>query len=97
MKIVVCVKQVPATTEVSIDSKTKRLNREGVSIEMNLFDTYALEQGILLREKHGGEVIVLSMGLKRAEVTKRDSIACGLALPKDVHVEILKKDWCSML
>ena len=50
MKIVVCVKQVPATTEISIDPVTKRLIREGVSIEMNPFDTYALEQGILLRE-----------------------------------------------
>lgn len=77
MKIVVCVKQVPATTEVSIDPVTKRLIREGVSIEMNPFDTYALEQGILLREKHGGEVIVLSMGPKRAELTLRESIACG--------------------
>ncbi|MCK5197255.1 MAG: electron transfer flavoprotein subunit beta, partial [Spirochaetales bacterium] len=77
MKIVVCVKQVPATTEISIDPVTKRLIREGVSIEMNPFDTYALEQGILLREKHGGEVIVLSMGPKRAELTLRESIACG--------------------
>lgn len=77
MKIVVCVKQVPATTEISIDPVTKRLIREGVSIEMNPFDTYALEQGLLLREKHGGEVIVLSMGPKRAELTLRESIACG--------------------
>ena len=77
MKIVVCVKQVPATTELSIDPETKRLIREGVSIEMNPFDTYALEQGILLREKHGGEVIVLSMGPSRAELTIRESIACG--------------------
>ena len=77
MKIVVCVKQVPGTTEVSIDPVTKRLIREGVSIEMNPFDTYALEQGILLKEKHGGEVIALSMGPKRAELTLRESIACG--------------------
>lgn len=77
MKIVVCVKQVPGTTEVSIDPVTKRLIREGVAIEMNPFDTYALEQGILLKEKHGGEVIVLSMGPKRAELTLRESIACG--------------------
>ncbi len=77
MKIVVCVKQVPGTTEVSIDPVTKRLIREGVSIEMNPFDTYALEQGILLREKHGGEVIVLSMGPLRAELTLREAVACG--------------------
>lgn len=77
MKIVACVKQVPGTTEVSIDPVTKRLIREGVSIEMNPFDTYALEQAILLREKHGGEVIALSMGPKRAELTLREAIACG--------------------
>ena len=77
MKIVVCVKQVPGTTEVSIDPVTKRLIREGVAIEMNPFDTYALEQGILLKEKHGGEVIALSMGPKRAELTLREAIACG--------------------
>lgn len=77
MKIVVCVKQVPATTEVSIDPVTKRLVREGVSIEMNPFDTYALEEGLLLREKLGGEVIALSMGPKRADLTLREAIACG--------------------
>ncbi|MCP4727156.1 MAG: electron transfer flavoprotein subunit beta/FixA family protein [bacterium] len=77
MKIVVCVKQVPGTTEVSIDPITKRLLREGVSIEMNPFDTYALEQGILLREEHGGEVIALSMGPKRAELTLKEAVACG--------------------
>ena len=77
MKIVVCVKQVPGTTDVSIDPETKRLVREGVEIMMNPFDTYALEEGLLLKEKHGGEVIALSMGPKRAELTLREALACG--------------------
>ena len=77
MKIVVCVKQVPATTEVKIDPETKRLIREGIEIMMNPFDTYALEEALLLRERYGGEVIALSMGPKKAEKTLREAIACG--------------------
>ncbi len=77
MRIVVCVKQVPATTNVSIDPETKRLIREGIEIMMNPFDTYALEEALLLKEKHGGEVIALSMGPRRAEKTLREAIACG--------------------
>jgi len=77
MKIVVCIKQVPATHDVKIDPETKRLVREGVEAVMNPFDTYALEQGVLLREQHGGEVIALSMGPKKAETTLREAISCG--------------------
>ncbi|MEE8440493.1 MAG: electron transfer flavoprotein subunit beta, partial [Spirochaetia bacterium] len=77
MKTVVCIKQVPGTHEVSIDPETKRLKREGVEAVMNPFDAYALEQAVLLREEHGGEVIALSMGPKKAAVTLREAIACG--------------------
>ncbi len=77
MKIVVCVKQVPGTTNVKIDPETKRLVRDGVEIMMNPFDTYALEEGLLLKEKYGGEVIVLSMGPSRADLTLREALACG--------------------
>jgi electron transfer flavoprotein beta subunit len=77
MKIVVCVKQVPATTEVSIDPETKRLKREGVESILNPFDAYALEEGVLLKEKLGGEVIVLSMGPPQAEAVVREGLAGG--------------------
>ncbi|MEW5815555.1 MAG: electron transfer flavoprotein subunit beta/FixA family protein [Spirochaetota bacterium] len=77
MKIVVCIKQVPGTHNVSIDPETKRLVREGVEAVMNPFDTYALEQGVLLKEAHGGEVVALSMGPKKAEETLREAISCG--------------------
>ncbi len=77
MRIVVCIKQVPATTDVSIDPETKRLIREGIEIMMNPFDTYALEEALLLKERYGGEVIALSMGPKKAEKTLREAIACG--------------------
>jgi electron transfer flavoprotein beta subunit len=77
MKIVVCIKQVPATHEVSIDPVTKRLIREGVAAEINPFDRYAVEEAVLLRERLGGEVIVLSMGPPQAMDAVREAIACG--------------------
>jgi electron transfer flavoprotein beta subunit len=77
MKIVVCIKQVPGTHDVKIDPETKRLVREGVEAVMNPFDTYALEQAVLLREAHGGEVVAISMGPKKAEQSLREAISCG--------------------
>ena len=77
MRIVVCVKQVPASNEVKIDPVTGRLIREGVEAVMNPFDLYAVEQGVLLREEHGGETIALSMGPRQAEQTLRECLALG--------------------
>lgn len=77
MKIVVCIKQVPGVNTVSIDPETKRLQRESVESIMNPFDTYALEQGVQLKEALGGEVIALSMGPAKAEQTLREAISCG--------------------
>lgn len=77
MKIVVCVKQVPANSEISVDPIHGRPNWDSVEIAMNPFDTYALEQGILLKEQHGGEVIALSAGPQRAEEVLREAISCG--------------------
>lgn len=77
MKTVVCIKQVPGTHDVSIDPETKRLKREGVEAVVNPFDAYALEQAVLLKEEHGGEVIALSMGPKKAREALREAIALG--------------------
>lgn len=77
MKIVVCVKQVPGTINVEFDPETRRLARDGVETIPNPFDTYALEQGILVKEALEGEVIALSMGPPAAEATLREAIACG--------------------
>ena len=62
MKIVVCVKQVPDTAEVKIDSKTNNLVREGVPSILNPFDENAMEEALSLRDRHGGSVTVVSMG-----------------------------------
>jgi len=78
MRIVVCIKQVPATTEVKIDPETKTLVRQGVESQINPFDTYALEEAVRLREKLGkGTVTVLSMGPPQAEAALREAISLG--------------------
>ncbi len=78
MKIVVCIKQVPATHDAKIDPETKRIVREGIKAILNPFDTYALEEGIQLRDKLGGEVIALSMGPPKAEESLREAISLGV-------------------
>jgi electron transfer flavoprotein alpha/beta subunit len=77
MHIIVCIKQVPDTTEVSIDPQRGTLIREGVPSILNPFDTYAIEEGLLLKEKHGGRISVLSMGPAQAEEILKEAIAMG--------------------
>jgi electron transfer flavoprotein beta subunit len=78
MNIIVCIKQVPATTEVKIDPKTNTLVREGVEGIINPFDTYALEEGLRLREKVGGKVTAVSMGPPQAAESLKEAIALGV-------------------
>lgn len=77
MKIVVCIKQVPATSDAKIDPETKTIVREGLKAIMNPFDLYAVEEGIQLRDKFGGEVIVLSMGPEKTLNSLREAISLG--------------------
>ena len=77
LNIVICIKQVPETTEVEFDKETGRLKREGVAAVINPFDEYAIETGLRLREKFGGKVKALSMGPPMAEQALRDAIAMG--------------------
>ncbi len=77
MNIVVCIKQVPDTTEVRIDPKTNTLIREGVASIINPFDLYAIEEGVRLKEKFGGKVTVISMGPKQVENALREAISLG--------------------
>lgn len=77
MNIVVLIKQVPGTSEVSIDPETKRLVREGVSAVLNPFDLYALEEGVRIRERSGGRVTAVTMGPPQAEAALREALSCG--------------------
>jgi electron transfer flavoprotein beta subunit len=77
MNIVVCLKQVPGTTQVKIDPRTNTLIRQGIENIINPFDTYALEEGVRLKEKHGGKVTVITMGPPQAEAALREAISLG--------------------
>lgn len=77
MNILVCVKQVPDTTEIKIDPVTNTLIREGVPSIVNTFDTYALETAVRLKEKNGGSVTVLSMGPEQAKVALKECLSVG--------------------
>ncbi len=79
MNIVVCIKQVPDTTEVRIDPKTNTLIREGVESIINPFDTYAIEEAVRLKERLGaGKVTVISMGPPQVENALREAISVGV-------------------
>lgn len=77
MKIIVCIKQVPDTTNVRINPETNTLVREGVQSIINPFDVYAIEEGVRLKEKHGGTVTVLTMGPPQAADALREAVSLG--------------------
>jgi electron transfer flavoprotein beta subunit len=77
MNSIVCLKQVPGTTEVKIDPATNTLIRQGIENIINPFDTYAIEEAVRLREKHGGKVAVMTMGPPQAEAALREAISLG--------------------
>jgi electron transfer flavoprotein beta subunit len=77
MQIVVCIKQVPDTTEVRIDPVKNTLIRDGVPSIVNPFDECALEAALRFRETNGGKVTVLSMGPPQAEIALRKALAMG--------------------
>ncbi len=77
MNIIVCIKQVPGTTEIKIDPETNTLVREGVESIINPFDAFALEEGVRLRERCGGKVTAVSMGPPQAEAALREAISLG--------------------
>jgi electron transfer flavoprotein beta subunit len=77
MNIVVCIKQVPDSTQVKVDPKTGTLIRTGVPSILNPYDHFALETALALKKKHGGLVTVISMGPSQAEEVVRLSLALG--------------------
>ncbi len=91
MKIIVSVKQVPARDSVlRVDGKGAWLDESDLTYEMNEPDAYALEEALQLREKLGGEVVVLCAGPQRAIQTIREALAKGA--DRAIHVEIKEQD-----
>ena len=82
MKIAVCIKQVPQTTNVKIDPETHTLVRQGVESQINPFDVYALEEAVRVKERLAAQgtdstVTVLTMGPPQAEEALREAITLG--------------------
>ena len=77
MNIIVCIKQVPETTEVKINPQTNTLVREGVKAVINPFDMYAIEEAVRLKERFGGKISVVTMGPPQAEQALREAISMG--------------------
>jgi len=77
MNIIVCIKQVPNTTDVKIDPVTNTLIRAGVESVINPFDMYAIEEAVRLKERLGGKVTVITMGPPQAESALREAISLG--------------------
>ena len=78
MKIIVCIKQVPSTNEVKLDPETKTIIRDGRQSVINPFDTYAMEEAVRLKEKLGGTVCALSMGIPAVERLLREAMSRGV-------------------
>jgi len=86
MKIVVAIKQVPARdSQLRIASPGRWIDETELSYEINEPDAYALEEGLQLKEKHGGEVVVLCAGPARAAQTIREALAKGA--DRAIHIE----------
>lgn len=85
MKIVVCIKQVPAKdAPLHIAEGGAWIRETDIGFETNEPDSYALEEALRLKEKHGGEVIALSMGPERVKQTIKEALAKGA--DRGIHI-----------
>ncbi|MCK4457746.1 MAG: electron transfer flavoprotein subunit beta/FixA family protein [Thermoplasmata archaeon] len=85
MNILVCVKQVPDTAiAIKLDAEQKSIDRSELTYVVNPFDEYAIEAGLQLKEKYGGEVTLVTMGPDRADEALRTGLAMGA--DKGVHI-----------
>lgn len=85
MNVVVCLKQVPDTeTKIEINQQKDGILEEGVKFVINPYDEYAVEEGLRIKEKFGGEVTILCLGPERATESIRTALAMGA--DKAVHL-----------
>jgi len=85
MKILVCMKQVPQKDAPLKLNEAATWIREDVSYEVNEPDAFALEEALRQKEKHGGEVVVITAGPARAQQVLREALAKGA--DRAVHLE----------
>ena len=78
MKIIVCIKQVPDTeTQIKIAPGGKSIVKDDIKWVMNPYDEYGVEEALRIKEKLGGEVIVVGLGPKRVTESLRTALAMG--------------------
>lgn len=77
MHIVVCIKQVPDSTQIRVHPVTNTIMRQGVPTVVNPYDLFSLEEALRLRDKHGGEVTVVTMGPPMADQSLRKCLTFG--------------------
>ena len=81
MNILVCIKQVPDTTEIKIDPVKNTLIREGVPSIVNPFDGYALEAAARIKDSNPDtKIVVLSMGPAQAKNALKECLGCGQSI-----------------
>ncbi len=86
MKILVAIKQVPVRdSPLHLNASGAWIDEDGLTFEINEPDAYALEEALQLKEKHGGEVVVLCAGPARAQQTIREALAKGA--DRGIHIE----------
>jgi electron transfer flavoprotein beta subunit len=84
MRIVVCIKQVPAKDAPLVVADGTWIRETDIGFEMNEPDSFALEEALRLKEKHTGEVIAVSMGPERVKQTIKEALAKGA--DRGVHI-----------
>lgn len=86
MRIAVCIKQVPDTeSRLRLRADSKWIDEEDLAFVMNESDTFALEEGLRIAERSGGEVVVFSLGPERARESLRKALAMGAT--RAVHLD----------
>ena len=92
MKIIVAIKQVPERdAQVRIDAAGKWVDESGLQWALNESDAYALEEALQLKEKNGGEVVVVTAGPERAGTTIREALAKGA--DRAIHIDCSDLGW----
>lgn len=78
MHIIVCIKQVPGTTEVEVDKETGVLKREGIDSKINPYDLFAVETAVKIKEQNGAHITVVSMGPPQATEIIQEAYMMGV-------------------
>lgn len=92
MNIAVCVKQTPdTTTQIKINDNSSVVE-DGIQWIINPYDEFAIEEALQLKEKHGGEVTIISLGPARVDKTIREALAMGAQKAIRINTDEMPED-----